>query len=113
MVNIGSLTGIINDLLVDMDTSLARAKAAMGIKPDLCAARTHVEEAHEACAQLAVLVLQAKAVGVLQPPDVLKRINSSHDECDDIMQEIMVCAAVQATGDSRPKPPVTGKNASN
>ena len=113
MVDIGGITGIINDLLADMDKSLAGAKAAMGIKPDLIVARERAEEAHDAIEQLAVLVMQAKAIGILQPPDVIKRINTSHDEVDDIISEIMVCSAVQATGDARPKPPVTGKNASN
>ena len=113
MVDIGNLTRTINELLEHMDTHLASAKASMGIKPDLHNAKEHAMEAHMAIEQLAVLVLQAKAAGIVQPPDVVERINVSHDECDDIIQEITVCDAVQAAGDARPKPPVSGKNASN
>lgn len=113
MTDIANLTLAINVLLAQMDEHFGKARAAMGVKPDLELALREAQAAHGAIVELGVLILRAQNFhGISQPPDVIKRINDRYREISDIAGEITMCKYVIATGNRRPASGV-GKHAPN
>ena len=113
MINVANLTQTINGLLERMDRYSEAARKAMGVKPDLGAAQAHIKQANAAIEALALAILECQAAGVLQPPNITRRINECHEELGELLQELVVCLFATEAGNHRPSSPTTGKNASN
>lgn len=103
MMNAANLTESINNMLADLDMHYTAAKKAVdGVKPDLSEATKHAQRAHAFLGDLAVTIMRAESfLGITQPPDVIQRINTIHQELHTIENEIHTYNTVLAAHTKR------------
>jgi hypothetical protein len=99
-MDLADLSQTINAALTTMDQELALAKKAMGIRPDLEEAKARIQAADLAISLIAVSVLRAQHLGVITPPDVIERVNRTHLQMLDLINEVDQCTRVIMTQDA-------------
>lgn len=98
MMNAANLAESINNMLASLDMHYVAAKRAItAVRPDLDEAARQAQAAHSFLSDLAVTIMRAESfLGITQPPDVVKRINSIHQDLHVIEGEITTCNRIIA-----------------
>jgi len=87
----------INTLLTKMDhfRNLA-VKEVNAVKPNLIHAEAYTHETSDILGDLLRIVVAAERRGVVQPPDVIARLNAAHDQVIELALEISAFKTVMS-----------------
>lgn len=97
------LNAALDACLAQMDEAYAKAKQAMGIKPQLALADSHALAAANAVLDVTEVILRAQYAGTKCPPALADRVNRFQDKLEVLLKEIESCLKLVARGSAAPK----------
>jgi hypothetical protein len=88
-MDVTNLCRNINEMLVRMDQQFMLAKKTMGVRIDMELAKQRILDAEDTIHELATLINDARAQGIVQPPDVTLRLNMNYTDVEKMATEIL------------------------